>query len=385
MPGQHAILSPSGASRWILCPPSVRASEGMPDTESEAAKEGTLAHAIAELKLRRANKEVTKRKFETELAALKKSELYADEMEEYTDSYVSRILELFAEAKAKTPDAFLEIEKRLDFSGWIPGSFGTGDAIIVADQTLTICDLKYGKGVEVQAEDNPQIMIYALGAYEAYSDFYDIRNIHMEINQPRLGGISYKEMDVLELLDWANLTLLPAAKLAWEGKGDYNPGEHQCRFCKLKTTCKARADYMLELQKYNQANPNSLSLDDISEILTKVDDLVRWAKEVQDFALESTLNGDQIPGWKAVEGRSVRKIIDEEQASLKLLGEGFKEEEIYNTKLKGITDLEKKVGKKELASLLDGILIKPKGKPTLAPETDKRPPLSTIDDEFDFI
>lgn len=388
MPGAHALLSPSAASRWMACPASARATEGIEENTSSAAEEGTAAHALAEIKLKRALKQITKKKYETELDDIKATGYYNEEMEEHTDTYVNHVMEAFAEAKAKTPDATIEIEARLDFSDCIPEGFGTGDVIIIADGEMSVIDFKYGKGVEVDAENNPQMMIYALGAIRAFEDFYDIRSVWMQIVQPRLSNFSGMLRGVEHLHKWRDEELAPAAKAAWDGKGIFVPGEDQCRFCKINRTCKARADHHMNLKEtYELEKANTLTAGDIATILMQVDDLKRWAEAIKEYALEKAMEGVEIPGFKVVEGRSNRKITDEEAAAERLRKEGYTEEEIYNIKLKGITDLEKKVGKSELAQILDGVIEKPVGKPALVPETDKRPALSlsTVESEFDFI
>lgn len=388
MPGAHALLSPSAASRWMACTASARATEGIEENTSTAAEEGTAAHALAEIKLKRALKQITKKKYEVELEVIKATGYYNEEMEEHTDTYVNHVMEAFAEAKARTADAVIEIETRLDFSDCIPEGFGTGDVIIISDGQISIVDFKYGKGVEVDAEDNPQMMIYALGAIRAFEDFYDLTHAHMQIIQPRLSNFSSMDRSVEYLHQWRDEALKPKAAEAWDGKGMFVPGEKQCRFCKINKTCKARADYHMALKDdYELEKANTLTPGDIATILLQVDDMIRWADSIKEYALEKALAGDEIPGWKVVEGRSNRKITDEEAAVERLQKEGFTDTDYYNVKLKGITDLEKKVGKSELAEILDGIIEKPVGKPALVPETDKRPALSlsTVESEFDFI
>lgn len=388
MPGAHALLSPSSASRWMICTASARATEDIEDTSSAAAEEGTAAHALAEIKLKRALKQITKRKYDTELKLVKDTGYYNEEMEEHTDTYVNMVMEAFSEAKAKTADAVIEIEARLDFSDCIPEGFGTGDVIIIADGEISVIDFKYGKGVEVDAENNPQMMIYALGAIRAFEDFYDLSQAKMQIIQPRLSNYSWMTREVTYLHKWRDEELAPAAKKAWDGKGIFVPGKDQCRFCKINRSCKARADYHMKLKEdYALEKANLLSNEDIAKILMQIDDMIRWADAVKSYALEKALEGEEIPRFKVVEGRSNRKITDEEAAVERLQKEGYTDKDYYNVKLKGITALEKEVGKTELAKILEGIIDKPAGKPALVPETDKRPPLSltTVEDEFDFI
>ncbi|AUN11224.1 DUF2800 domain-containing protein [Clostridium botulinum] len=378
---KHAILSASGASRWLACPPSARLEQDFPNKSSEFAKEGTLAHELGELGLKKNLELISTRKYNSEVKKVQSDKLFTADMPDYVDMYVETCMEKVAEAKAKTPDALFKIEQRLDFSEWVPDGFGTGDFVIIADGTMEICDLKYGKGVPVSAIENKQMRLYALGAIAEFSFLYDIENIKMTIIQPRLDSISTDEMSVESLLKWAEEELKPIAKLAFEGNGEFCAGDH-CKFCRAKAVCKARADKNMELAKYDFQEPNTLDNNDIAFILGKADELVNWAKDVQEYALEQALKGEEFDGFKVVEGRSNRKWTDEEKIGKILLGQGFLEDIIYTKKLTGITNMEKAIGKKEVTKLLGDYIIKPQGKPTLATITDKRPVYNSAEADF---
>lgn len=378
---QHAILSASSASKWMNCPPSARLEEKFENKSSEYAAEGTLAHELGELKLRHALGEISTRKFNSEFKKIEATELFTKDMPDYVDMYVDACMEKVSEAKAKTPDAQFKIEQRLDFSEWVPEGFGTGDFVIIADGTMEICDLKYGKGVPVSAIGNKQMRLYALGALTEFEFLYDIENVKMTINQPRLDSISTDEISVEELLKWAESFVKPVAQLAFKGEGDLLAGDH-CTFCRAKATCRARAEKNLELAKYEFRDPFVLDIAEIADILGKADELIKWAQDVQDYALDQALQGEQYPGWKVVEGKSNRKWNDENKVGEILLGQGFLESIIYTKKLTGITKMESAIGKKEVQRLLGEYIIKPPGKPTLAPESDKRAVYNSAEADF---
>ena len=381
---QHAILSASGSHRWLHCTPSALLEKDVPDSGSDYAREGSLAHAYCAKALKESLGIGTKGE-DIEIEELQG--YFTDEMPGHVETYTDIVLGKFEEAKKSTPDAVLMVEQRLDFSKYIPEGFGTGDAIIVADGTLEICDFKYGKGVEVSAIANSQMMIYALGAYERFSDEYRIERVRMTIIQPRIGNLSEYELEIDQLLYWADHVLTPTAKKAIKGEGEQVAGDW-CQFCKVKCQCKALAKRCTEDFDALQESGTTAELmtnDDIARLLPKLSDIKKWAEAVGEYALDRALKGDKFPGYKLVEGRSIRKIIDEEAAASKLTAEGFDADNLYKPRaLKGITDLEGIVGKKNLATLLDGILVKPQGKPALVPESDKRPPLNSNSAESDF-
>lgn len=379
---QHALLSASSASRWMACPPSARLEQNYENKTSEYAAEGTLAHELGELELRRNLEGMSTRKYNSEIKKIQSNELFTKDMPDYVEIYVNTCMEKLAEAKSKTSDALFKIEQRLDFSEWVPEGFGTGDFVIIADGTMEICDLKYGKGVPVSAIDNKQMRLYALGAIAEFGFLYDIQNVRMTIIQPRLDNISTDEVSTDDLLKWAEEVLKPIAELAFKGEGEFSAGDH-CTFCRAKAVCKARAEKNMELAQYEFADPNVLNKFDIADILAKADEFIKWAKDVQDFALEQALLGEQYPGFKVVEGRSNRRYTDTEKVAEILLANDYLEEEIYKPKeLQGISNMEKVVGKKKLVELVGDYIEKPQGKPVLVPESDKRPVFNSAAADF---
>lgn len=378
MPDTHALLGPSGAKRWMSCPPSARLEESFQEESTDYAAEGTLAHKLAEQILRYNNGEISKKALTGRLNKLKADPLYNQEMQDYIEDYANRVWEVINETKASCPDALILFEQQLDFSEYVPEGYGTGDVVIVADDMVNVIDLKYGKGVGVTAEDNPQLRLYGLGAYLEHSMLYDIRRVRMTIIQPRLENISTEEMTAEELLDWAETEVKPKAALAYAGEGDFQVGEH-CRFCRARKTCRAKANYNLELVKYEFADPPLLSEEEIGEVLRKADELAHWVKDITEYALAEALKGKKFAGWKLVEGMSRRKYADPDTVAKRLYLEGWEADEIYKTQeLIGITDMTKLIGKAKFEQLLSDIVIKPEGKPTLVPETDKRPEISTV-------
>ncbi len=378
----HAKLSASGAKRWMTCPPSVRLEEDFEDRTSEAAEEGTAAHELSELYLQRHFEQITKRQFTIRYNKFQKeNDWFSESMDEYVKVYVDTVIERANEAYAQSPDALVLLEERLDFSKWVPEGFGTGDVVIVADGLIEVIDLKYGKGVPVSAEGNPQMRLYALGAINGYELLYETEQVNMTIVQPRLDSISTDSLQAEDLLEWAETEVRPAADLAANGEGDFCPTDEACRFCKAKAVCSARADKNLEMAKYEFAKPDTLSHEDIGKVLMEAEELKRWATDVQTYALVQAENhGTKFPGWKLVEGRSNRKYSDEEAVEEVLLNSGYNKDTIYEPmKIFGITKLEKSIGKKAFGDLLSGLVIKPAGKPALVHESDKRPELNSTD------
>jgi len=381
----HAVLSASSAKRWMACPPSARLEEALPDKGSEYAAEGTYAHSMAELILRYNNKEISKKAFTTRINKLKEDPHYSKDLEDYVSDYCSTVWELVNTARRGCPDALVLFEQRLDFSDYVPDGFGTGDVVIVADDTLYIADLKYGKGVGVQAEDNPQLMLYGLGAYLEHSLLYDIQKISMHIIQPRLDSHTEHTVAADDLLAWAEGTVKPVAAQAYAGEGTLSPGDH-CRFCKVKAQCRARADENLALVQLDFEDPVLLADEEIGRVLAQADKLAAWAKDVMEYVYQRALEGQKFEGWKLVEGRSNRKYTDELQVASALTGAGYAEALIYEKKLLGITAMEKVVGKKVFGDLLNGLVEKPEGKPVLVVENDKRPEIRTAEkaaEDFD--
>lgn len=377
MPSEHARLSASGSKKWLNCPGSLAFEEQFDDKRGEDspfAAEGTKAHALGELKIRYAQKSMTKRTF-----IKKVSDLDADEeMQDYTDGYCDYVMECFETAKRDCPDAKLLIEERIDLSEYIPGGFGTGDAVIVGKGLLEIIDLKYGKGVKVDAEDNPQLRLYALGALAAYDWLYGVENVRMHIYQPRISNISVSEAHPEELYMWGDLVKQRAAAALEENAPCIAGSYCDEGFCKARPKCRAYAEKRQELAKYDFAPPKELSDDEIAEVLIQAEALSAWAKAVSDYALEQAVGGTKYPGFKLVAGRSVRTFTDEQEVARRITDStDLTFDDIYNRKLKGITDMEKLIGKKRFGELLGDLIIKPQGKPTLVKDSDKRPEIST--------
>lgn len=379
---KHAILSASGASRWMACTPSAVLEQQFENKSSVFAEEGTLAHELGELTLKLNLGEITKRTFNSKFKKIQENKLYSADMPDYVQTYVDTCLERVSEAKATTPDALFKIEQRLDFSEWVPDGFGTGDFVIIADGTMEVCDLKYGKGVPVSANNNKQMMLYALGAIAEFNFLYDIQKVRMTIIQPRLDNLSTFEVTTEDLLKWAEDYVRPRAELAIKGKGEFCAGDH-CKFCRAKAVCRARAEKNMELAKYDFEEPALLDNNDVAYILSKIDELVNWAGDVKDFALEQALNGEEYDGFKVVEGRSNRKYADTEAIVEILRDNNFNDPDIFKpSELITLTNMEKLVGKKKLTELIGDYIVKPPGKPTLVPIADKREPYNPAKADF---
>lgn len=363
----HALLSASGASRWMKCNSSARLEDMFPDCSSEYAEEGTLAHEISELKLTKYLKTMSLRTFNSKMKKLKSHKLYKPEMENYTDVYVDNIKELLM---SFDKPGTAEIEKKVDFSEYVPEGFGTCDFVTVDNETLYIRDLKYGRGVPVSAQDNPQLMLYSLGAYLEFSLFKDIENINMGIIQPRLDIVSIFEISADKLMKWAENEVKPNAEKAFKGEGDFKVG--QCTFCRAKALCRARAEANMSLETEMKLKGNILSNEEMGEILNRARDIVKWVKDIENYCQQAILRGEYVPGWKVVEGRSVRAFSDTEKAMEVLKEKGVAEELMYERKVLTLTQLEGVVGKKDFNEYVGDFIIKPKGKPTLVPESDKR-------------
>lgn len=380
--GTHALLSPSAAHRWLHCTASARLEANVPDEGSSFALEGTLAHAYCAKKLKAYMDWPTDHE-DVEIALF--SDYHSGEMDEYTDTYKTIVLEKYNAARVTTPDARLLVETRLDLTEHIPAAFGTADAIIIADGVMEVIDFKYGKGVRVSAERNPQMMIYALGAYDLFSFGYRIERVRMTIIQPRIDNLSEYELSVSELMAWVDEELTPKAKQAYEGHGPQEPGEW-CQFCKVKSSCRALTERCTTCAE-NHPDPRLLSPEELATaVLPMLPTIKTWLTGVEDYALQQALTGVQLPGWKIVEGRSVRKIVDPDAAAVALSKAGYNTVEIYKPQeLRTITDLEKLAGKKNFAAICGEYIDKPKGKPTLAPESDKRPAIDPVADDFNGI
>ena len=375
----HAILSPSGASRWLTCTPSARFEEKFPESKSKFADEGTLAHSLGELFIRFKLGWIKKAVYKKQLSEIESNEHYDESMLEYCDDYATFVIEKFNEALAHTPDAKLFLEKKLDMSEYVPEGFGTGDAVIVADTLMDTIDLKYGKGVAVAVLENKQQKLYAIGALKDFDLAYDIKQVRMTIYQPRINNIESWEISVEELMDWANSELKTKAALAFAGQGEFVPGDH-CQFCRGKAVCKTLADKNLELAAFEFLDANILSDENVSQILTVADMFTNWIDAVADHALnEAVNNGKRWPGFKVVEGRSNRVYTNVDSIAAVLIEKGFSEEIIYTKKILPITKMESEIGKKPFAEIVGPFIVKPPGKPKLAPISDKRPEFTGVE------
>ena len=370
-PKGHAVLSASSSDRWLHCPPSARLCESYEDKGSDYAAEGTDAHALCEYKLRQA----------LGLEAEDPTEnltWYNEEMNDCANGYAAYVLEQVEAAKEVCPDPVVLIEQRVDFSRWVEEGFGTSDAILIADGTMHVIDYKHGLGVLVRAEKNPQLMCYALGALELFDKIYDIDTVSMTIYQPRRDNVSTYELSKDKLYRWAGEVLKPTAELAFAGDGNFLCGEW-CGFCKAKTDCRARAEANLELARYEFKLPPLLTDEDVKEILSKVDELVSWASDIKEYALQQAISGKEWTGWKLVEGRSNRKYVNDSVVADVVEHAGF---DPYERKVLGVTAMQKLLGKSRFDELLSSYIEKPQGKPALVPESDKRPAMSTAAADF---
>lgn len=384
----HALLSASSAKKWIHCPPSARLEDSIPEEESPYAKEGTLAHAIGELKLQRlfTDKNMTDRTYKSRLKKLQQDELYAPEMDGYTEEYADYVSSI---AFSFPGAPFVAVEKRLDYSPWAPEGFGTGDCVIIYGGDLHIVDFKYGKGVPVKAEGNYQLALYALGAYHEFGMFFPVERVHLHIVQPRIPNTSSWSTTLKEVLDWGETVVKPAAEKAFKGEGGFHPAdycsgdtENYCRagFCKAYGRCRATADKNMELMKkawnkeQNQKNlPPLISWEEAGELLKEAQFLKEWVQNLESTVLKEIVSGGEVPGWKIIEGKSYRQISDADAAFAELVKAGYDEAILYERKPIALGALEKTLSKEHRQEILSKYIVKPQGKPTLAPEDDKRP------------
>lgn len=369
--GKHALLSASSSNRWLNCPPSVRLSETYKDKSSDYAAEGTDAHTLCEYRLKLALG--MKAEDPTENLSY-----YNEEMEDCATGYAEYILELVEAAKQNCSDPIVLIEQRLDFSKYVEGGFGTGDCVVISDGALHIVDYKHGLGILVDAEDNPQMKLYALGALEIFDGIYDIDTVSMSIYQPRRDNVSTHTVFKESLYQWAEEVLKPTATLAYAGEGEFSCGDW-CRFCKAKHVCRTRAEGNLKIARYDFKLPPLLEEDEIENILEKIDGLVSWASDIKEYALEAAIGGREWTGWKVVESRSNRRYIDEVSVVKAVSVAGF---DPYEQKLKGLSAMERTLGKNKFKELIGSFIEKPKGKPVLVPVTDKRPAIHTAEEDF---
>lgn len=370
---KHSKLSPSSSKMWIACPPSAQLNAKMPDKGSEYAAQGTDAHTLCEAKLKKA--------LGAEAEDPREGLAYLDaEMEECSDAYVQFVMEKVEAAG----NPIVMVEQRLDFSRFVPEGFGTGDCVIVSEGNLHVIDFKYGTGIAVSAGNdregvNPQLACYALGALSAFDGIYDIDTVSMSIFQPRREVAETYTVTKDSLLKWAEDVLCPAAKLASEGGGEYKAGDH-CQFCKAKQICRKRAEYNLELARYDFEKPDTLEDEEIEAVLARVDEFISWANDVKEYAFNAAVAGKEWTGWKLVEGRSNRKYVSEDVVADAVNKAGF---DPYEHKVLGITAMTKLLGKTKFDELLGSLIEKPAGKPTLVPVSDRRPALkNSAQDDF---
>ena len=364
----HAVLSASSSARWLACPPSARLCAALPDTVTDYAREGTCAHELAEYKVQKLLGNRASNPTEN-------LDFYDTEMEDCTDSYAQYIAELLATLQ----EPMVLVEQRLDFSRYVPDGFGTGDCVIVADSVLTVIDFKYGKGVAVSADHNSQMMLYALGALELFDALYDIAEIRLVIFQPRIQNLSECTLPLSELLHWAETELKPKAALAARGEGEFSAGEH-CRFCKRKATCRKRAEYNLQLARYDFAMPDKLTDTEIETILATADQLTAWVADVKEYALRQALSGKQWHGYKVVAGKSNRKYTN--PAAVAAAVQAYGKNPYKEPELLGVTAMQQLLGRTQFEALLGSLTEKPQGKPTLVPYSDNRPEWSTAQEDL---
>ena len=373
----HAFLSPSASHRWLMCPPSAKLNAALPDQSSPYAKQGTDAHELCAYLVEKALGRDIKDPTEN-------LEYYDEEMQMCAEGYAEFVMQELELARQTCPDTEVLIEQKVDFSKWVEGGKGTADCILLSDGTAEIIDYKNGLGVMVSSESeefggNPQLMCYSLGVIDMFDGIYNIDTIRMAIYQPRRDNLSVYEMSKADLLKWADEVLAPTAALAIKGEGEFKAGSH-CQFCKCKATCRKRAEFNLEMAQYDFAMPDTLEDHEVEAILMKVDQLTSWADDVKEYALNQALQGKEYENFKVVEGRSVRKYTDEDAVAFAVKDAGF---DPYEKKLLGITAMTSLLGKKKFEDLLGGMIMKPPGKPTLVPKSDKRPAMkNTAQEDF---
>lgn len=372
-PEKHALLSASGAARWLACPPSARLEEQLPESTSSYAEEGRLAHAIVELTVRKHFVEpMGPKKFNAALKKLQEQPCYDSEMLRHANTFLDYVKSVSHRYNGIKPH--VAVERMVDYSLFVPEGFGTSDCIMICGADLHVFDYKYGQGVPVSAEQNPQMMLYGIGALNAYVMLFQIQNIVMHIVQPRLDSTSEYRLTTAELLAWAE-SIRPIAQTAYEGRGEFRQGDH-CRFCRAKAQCRARADQQLALESFKQIPPALLSASEVGEILQRAQNLAKWAKDVEDYALAQCLAGEEIPGWKAVEGRAVRVWTNMDDAFTAITKNGTEEALLYERTPLSLAKVEKLLGKKVFNEIAAEFITTPPGKPTLAPASDNRKPIT---------
>lgn len=406
MPPQlHAILGASSAKRWLTCTPSARLGERLTSRfgseSSPYAQEGTKAHALAEIKVRKAfyaadgmtttvysRMSQEERDAYTGINAFRYDALRAElgdipaDMEHATDAYCDVVMEKYLSAKDQDASTRLLLEQRLDYSRWVPSGFGTGDCVIVSDSLLEIADLKYGLGIPVDAVDNPQLRLYGLGAIAKFGQLYDFPAVRMTIIQPRLESVSEETLGRVELLDWAEAEVREKAQQAWKGIGDFVPGDH-CRFCPAKAVCSARVAEALKLFRYGFESPGLIPDEQVPGILETLDVAEAWIKDFRAYVEKQALNGQKFPGWKLVRGKKPnRRWADPEEVRAQLLRAGYAPGQIETTSLKPVGEIEKTIGAKAFRALVGGLVAQGEGRLTLVPESDKRLEYASADAAF---
>ncbi len=383
---KHALLSASSAKKWLHCTPSARLEDALPDEQSAYAAEGTLAHSFCELKLARqfTDKNMTDKAYKSRLNKLMKDPLYSREMDGFTDAYVDYITGI-AYNLPSTP--YVAVEKRVDYSPWAPEGFGTCDCVLICGTGMHVCDFKYGKGKAVSSHGNPQLMLYALGAWNAFRMIYPIKAVTLHIIQPRIDNTSAWEVPMEELLRWGEEMVKPQAAKAFKGEGECVQGKwcDDC-FCRLSATCRARAEANMALMAEAENPPGTgaplmrlppqLGNEEVGSLLKRAQFLKSWVNKLEAYAQGEILAGREVPGWKLVEGRSVRAIQDIDAAYEALHEAGYPEAALYRMQPLPLGELEKLLDK-EHKKILEKYIVKPPGKPTLVPEDDKRPAISS--------
>lgn len=392
---KHASLAPSSAERWINCPGSVHMASLFPESSSPAAEEGSLAHELAALEIENNNCSSCMIDYGDQVEKLREKvgTFYEknpsqpgdfETMRKMLDPYIDYVIREFREALAKDPAAVLLTERRVDFSDYVPGGFGTSDVVIIGGGRVTVIDLKYGRGVPVKARDNPQIRLYAIGAINAFDLVYEFDRVKMVIYQPRLDSVTEEELPVDELKAWAEAVVKPAAEKALSDDPPYHPGDWcASHFCPGAGACRARADYVLGLERHSGKDPALLTDEELADALSRMGPLQDWAKKLNDYALGEIQTGHNIPGWKVVEGASKRRYTDEDAVAAAAIGAGYAKALLYKSSLIGITDMEKLMGKRQFKEVLGALVVKPAGAPKLAPESDDRPAFNSAKSDFE--
>lgn len=370
----HSLLSPSSAERWLVCTPSARMCEEFPYESNEYMEEGTTAHALGEIKLLKAFGKISDEEYQNRLEVVKNDKYYCEEIENCSDFYVETVKSLQLEKPS-----ILEVEKSIDLSEFIPEGHGTADCLFIEDTTLTIVDYKHGQGVLVEAPYNKQLQLYALGAFTYYRVVSDIKEVQMVICQPRKNNVSIYRMSTEELLKFGE-EVKRIAPIAWEGLGECKAGKW-CIFCRAKATCKAQADLLKALEGKINQNIHNLTYEQLADVLDKSDQIIDFLNSVKTFAIEQLLQGQEIRGYRVVEGRSKRVFLDTPKA-MKIASELIDENELYERKPISLASIEKKIGKKVFNEKFAGLVCTPKGSPTLAKEDDKRPDYNSIENAF---